>query len=208
MNIFGRFFNSKKLKSEILTDSALFISKHGYNCQDWNPAQAISLYDYALKYPEKNVFTINLNIHNVTLKIDNDRGLVAFAGDFSTHSKENEFAFWEEIIPFFDWLFINYGFKFGFIDKEGDTSEKLFQFIERLEIENLFYTNYFSKEWLHKHGEDYFLKAPGQTVVLEDGSIRYYPKKSIRKTEKEEALALKHYFNNVKIFNAKKSDDW
>lgn len=210
MNVFGRFFYSARLQSENLTETAQAISQHGYRCQDW-PSGTVTLSDYTTKYPEKNVFTIPLNAHDVTLKIDNARGFMIFSSDFSTSSKENEALFLQDLLPFFDWLFMYYDFEFGYIDKEGDTHAKMYTFIDSADIETLFFMNYWGIKFIKKHQLDFWKQAPGHATQLPNNTIRYRSRSKINGASSDEVEKLKSYFKDsarLSLYKASKRDDW
>jgi hypothetical protein len=211
MNVFGRFFNSEKLKSEKLSEAALTISNLGYSCKDWNPVKTMSLYDHVIKYPQNNRFTVNLVKHDVLLQIDSERGLMAFAGDFINTVNQEEGVFMDEVTEFFEKIHSIYDFEFGFIDKEGDTNIKLFNFINLYSIETIFFLNYYGYKFVQKFGADLWLSAPGTATLLAGDTIKYYSRKKIKGPSKEEAMAVKEYFKDFGspcIYRTKKSEDW
>jgi len=211
MNVFGRFFNSEKLKSEKLSEAALAISNLGYSCKDWNPAKTISLYDHVIKYPQNNRITVNLVRYDVLLQIDPERGLMAFAGDFTNSVNQEERVFMDEITDFFEKINTIYNFDFGFIDREGDTNVKLFNFINMCSIETIFFLNYYGYKFVQKFGADLWINAPGTATVRPNDTIKYYSREKIKGPSKEEALAVIEYFKDFGypyIYRAKKSEDW
>ena len=211
MNVFGRFFNSEKLKSEKLSEAALTISNLGYSCKDWNPVKTISLYDHVIKYPQNNRITVNLVRYDVLLQIDPERGLMAFAGDFTNTVNQEDGVFMDEVTEFFEKIHTIYDFEFGFIDKEGDTNIKLFNFINLCSIETIFFLNYYGNKFVQKFGTDLWLNAPGTATLLADDTIKYYSRGKIKGPTKEEAMTVIEYFKDFGypcIFRAKKSGDW
>jgi len=211
MNVFGRFFNSERLRSEKLSEAALTISSLGYSCKDWNPVKTISLFDHVIKYPQNNRFTVDLVKYDVLLQIDPERGLMAFAGDFINTVKQEESVFMDEVTDFFEKIHSVYDFEFGYIDKEGDTNIKLFDFIDLYSIETIFFLNYYGDKFVQKFGPDLWINAPGKATVLTGNTIKYYSREKIKGPSKEEAMAVIEYFKDFGspcIYRAKKSEDW
>ena len=159
--IVARLFHSQELIDGGLVLLFEKLTQFGVFCLDSLSDEVVDPISYYQTHPFEDSYSLSLDSHSILMVVIQTHNTLHFrAGlDYIQNDKNEDLI--KALSQLIDKLFLSFSFSFAHIDLEGDLPPRYLEDIENLNIQWLFWTNYFGKAYVEKYGKRFLLKVPG-----------------------------------------------